>query len=452
MHRLNEQKQTPSSGPAAAATDATSRSRSRSRSALAGKAFAEQEAMLSPDAPAPGQQASGSGPARPAPAGPAAAQGAPPLAASALVVSRDPQYARPAFLSWFGQQISDKVSSWGRAADTSGLSIASDGPNQVVALNWNAAWGAKPVTRELDPMLRPVDAQAALAGVHALKGWGTAAAEARGTLDALLGGETNLLSEAARNALRPKFAGLDAKPEAEQVATLEGIVGAKDATPYLADERVESEPARVSVSAPAERAGYAFSGGAADALVYTATYTDGVTLEIVAPKAPDPALHQHSVTEAADAARYVPTKSRAVIKTVLLNTQVNPDDAYWAVEYNTPDFHSYMTAGASGVVTIYPDKVTQPDANGMRGSMIHETGHTWSYQQWGNDTAQGKWLVWKDAAAKDRVSVSGYAMNDIAEDVAETVRVYGSTKGKPKYDEYKAMIPNRLTILERELG
>ncbi len=43
-------------------------------------------------------------------------------------------------------------------------------------------------------------------------------------------------------------------------------------------------------------------------------------------------------------------------------------------------------------------------------------------------------------------------MNDIAEDVAEAVRVYGSTKGAPKYKEYKAIIPNRLAILERELG
>jgi hypothetical protein len=29
---------------------------------------------------------------------------------------------------------------------------------------------------------------------------------------------------------------------------------------------------------------------------------------------------------------------------------VNPKDAEWAVAYNTPNFHSYMTAGAAGVV------------------------------------------------------------------------------------------------------
>jgi hypothetical protein len=49
------------------------------------------------------------------------------------------------------------------------------------------------------------------------------------------------------------------------------------------------------------------------------------------------------------------------------------------------------------------------------------------------------------------VSVSGYAMADIAEDVAETVKVYGSTKGTPKFDEYKRMVPARFAMLEKEM-
>ena len=440
------QQQTTSTGPAAPETN--TQETSRTRSSLQGKGFAEQEAMLSPGASAKVQ----GGATPPVPAAPAPQAGPPALTAGAYVLSRDPQYAKSGFVKWFADQVAAKVGAWGLAADSSAVWLATDGQAPVVALNWSAAWGAKPATREFGLDMRPLDARAAVTGVQALKGWGTVAVDARGKLDSVLGGETNELSNASRAALRPKFAGLDQKPEAEQAATLEGILGAKEAVPYLADEQVETEPAQVNVTGPTEQAGYAFAGGAADAHVYQAVYTDGVTLEIVAPKAPDAALHHHSVQEAADAARYVPTKSRAVIKTILLNTQVNPDDAYWAVQYNTPNFHSYMTAGAAGVVTIYPNTTAQPGANVMRGSIIHETGHTWSYQQWGQDTTKGKWLDWKTAMDKDRVSVSGYAMNDIAEDVAETVRVYGSTKGKPKYDEYKAMIPARLTILEAELG
>jgi hypothetical protein len=77
-----------------------------------------------------------------------------------------------------------------------------------------------------------------------------------------------------------------------------------------------------------------------------------------------------------------------------LNTVVNPQDAYWAAQYHQADFHSYMTAGEAGIVTIYPDKtaVKLPGASYMRGTMIHETGHTFSYKKWGTDQTKGKWL------------------------------------------------------------
>ena len=88
----------------------------------------------------------------------------------------------------------------------------------------------------------------------------------------------------------------------------------------------------------------------------------------------------------------------------------------------------------------------------MPGTMIHETWSHLVLQNPGTDTAKGKWSTWKEAMEVDKVSVSGDAMADIAEDVAETVQVYGSTKGKPKYDEYKAMVPERMAILEKELG
>jgi hypothetical protein len=191
----------------------------------------------------------------------------------------------------------------------------------------------------------------------------------------------------------------------------------------------------------------------ADAEQYTATYSDGASIVIVAPKAPKKGYHYHTVKEAADAATYLPAKSRSLVKRIVLNPADNPDDSKWAVVYNDPDFHSYMTAGADGQVTIYPDKAEpMPGAGVMRGSLIHETGHTWSYQNWGTNTKEGKWVDWQAAMNRDRTSVSGYAMKSISEDVAETVQVYGSTKGKPKYDEYKAIVPNRLAMLEKEIG
>lgn len=417
---------------------------------LTGKSFAEQEALLAPkeERPVLGGAAGGATTQAPAPSGPGQA---PAVGSDAVVLSNDPKWATSIFLIWFRQQVQAKVEGWGLPFDGNAISLAQDGGKQVVALRWNDAWGSRPTTPVFGEKLNPLDARAAVTGVHRLKGWGTVKGESQGKLDALLGGETNLVSEAARNSLRPRFPGLDARPEADQAATLEGLIGARDAVPFLADERVDTKPATFTLGAPSEQPNYEFRGGKGDALVYRAAYDDGTSLTIVAPKAPDPAMHYHSVQEAAEAASYLPHASRATIHTVLLNSQVNPDDAHWAVQYNTPDFHSYMTAGAAGIVTIYPDKTDLPDANAMRGSMIHETGHAWSYQKWGNDKTKGGWTTWKAAMDKDGVSVSGYAMNDIAEDVAETVRVYGATKGTPKYDEYQAMIPARLAILEREM-
>jgi hypothetical protein len=83
--------------------------------------------------------------------------------------------------------------------------------------------------------------------------------------------------------------------------------------------------------------------------------------------------------------------------------------------------------------------------------MIHETGHTWSMSTWGSDQKKGKWLDWKKAMTADKVSVSAYAMASIGEDVAETIQAYGSTKGSPKFDEYKSLVPHRFAILDKEL-
>src|SRR5262249_32806560 len=143
---------------------------------------------------------------------------------------------------------------------------------------------------------------------------------------------------------------------------------------------------------------------------------------------------------------------RAQIVAVVLNAVVNPEDAYWAAEYKRPNFHSYMTAGEAGIVRIYPDKAAKPlqTQNYQCGTMNQESGHTWSYKTWGTDKTKGKWIEWKAAMDKDRVYVSDYAKASIAEDVAETIKVYGSTRGTPKFEEYRKMVPNRFKMLDSE--
>ncbi len=428
---------------------------------LRGQSFAEQEETLSPKGGANGELAAGragvaqQGAHLPAPEGQV---GTPTpsgdTVGTATVLSRDPTYARAPYVTWFSQQVQAKATTWGVTSSVSGVRVAKDASgNDAMVIDWPGAWGSAPLTKEMpDLNFGPIEAKLAVIGARALAGWSKLPGSDQSIVEALLGGETNGVSGAARGHLGPLMPGLTGKPDTEQATALGGIIGNKAATPSLVGEAVQSEPVAVALGAPTVQKNFDFRGKKADAEIFIATFGDGVSVEIVAPKAPEPGYHQHTAQEVAESARYVPKKCRELMKQVVLNTVENPDDAHWAVEYNTPDFHSYMTAGAAGIVTVYPSKTTQPPADAMRGTLIHETGHTWSYQQWGNDKTKGKWSDWKTCMDKDRVSVSGYAMNDIAEDVAETVQVYGGTKGTPKYEEYKALVPSRLAMLEKEMG
>lgn len=210
--------------------------------------------------------------------------------------------------------------------------------------------------------------------------------------------------------------------------------------------------ATVTVSGPTEKKDFDFHGQKADAEEWIASFSDGVDVKIMSPKAPTTGYHNYSVNEVATAASYLPKSARQVITLIQLNPIVNPDDAYWAVEYNRPDLHSFMTAGAAGVVTIYPDKTTNalPNDDGRRSAMVHETAHTWSYKTWGEDKTKGKWLDWQKAMDDDKVAVSGYATAAIAEGVAETIRVYVSTKDTARFAEYEKIVPNRFAIIKQE--
>jgi hypothetical protein len=374
-----------------------------------------------------------------------------------LVVTSDPAEANEAHLDTFRAQIGGQITSWGLAFDPAAVRLASDpsraGGGNLVALDWKPEWGSKPATHELGPGTRPVDAKAAQTGIHALAGWSKVKPADQSILDNLMFGETNEVSSSTRDFLRPKFADLKTKSDEEQAKALTGVIGNKDALPALGDEPVEVDPVAVTLAGPTEKKDFEFDGKTADGESWQATYGDGTQIEIIAPKAPEAGFHNHSVQEAADAARFLPKANRALVKQIRLNGIANPADPYWAVQYNMPDFQTYMTAGADGVVTIYPMSAAQNlvGANEMRGSMIHETGHTFSYKNWGDDQTKGKWVDWKTAMDADRVSVSGYAMASIAEDVAETVKAFGSTKGTPKYEEYKKMVPSRFAMLEKEM-
>jgi|GEM_PF-2981717 len=379
-----------------------------------------------------------------------------PLAANELILSSDPKDTNEASVAQFRLQVSSKVVSWGLSFSPTDVQLKTillgTDEKSAVILKWEAAWGTKPVSTEIPSSMTPIDAKAAVTGVHQLAGWSKVASSDQGILNGMLGGETNALSETSRNYLRPLFPTLATKTDVEQANTLNGLITNKDAVPSVVDEPVTTTKMEYTLTGPTERKDYAFRGKTADAEEWIVEFKDGIKISIISPKAPEAGYHNHTVQQAADAASYLPKANRSVVNTILLNAVVNPDDPYWAGEYKQPDFHSYMTAGAAGIVTIYPDKATKslPGENYMRGTMIHETGHTWSYKTWGSDETKGKWLEWKQSMDADKVSVSGYATASIAEDVAETIQIYVSTQGSPRFEEYRQIVPHRFAMLDKE--
>jgi hypothetical protein len=399
-------------------------------------------AQLMPPKPGDGRQANAAGPANVAA----------PVSADEVVLTRSPELAIPGKLVPFRAALRLVVIDWGFAFNPAAVRLATEGKTTVMVLRWSLGWGPRPAGVSASGDLRPVEAKLALQAVTGLPGWASLAAADKTAVSSLLGGEFNDASNAVRAAVRPTFLALRARRAPDQAKVLRGLLVAGTGPAVVAEE-VHVAPVTLKLTGPKLVKNHQFVGVKADAESWQAHYGDGAVVTIWTPKAPVPGFHHHSVQEAADAARYLPKKSRAALKQIVLNPVVNPKDAEWAVRYKRPNFHSYMTGGSTGIMTIYPSAAASPmpSAGYMRGTMVHEVGHTITDKGWGTDTTKGKWKTWATAMAADRVSVSAYANVSIHEDVAETIQAYESTKGTPAFNEYRAIVPHRFAILDKEL-
>jgi len=270
----------------------------------------------------------------------------------------------------------------------------------------------------------------------------------------LIGGTNVDLARDARNEMTtllhdPKFEKASA---ADQKAQLEKFLtdqpGLRDVVKPEAGA-FDGKREKYKLHGPTEVKNHEFKGGKADALKYEVEI-DGKKIPVWMPKNPDASMKYHSIEEVAKGLAALPASSRKLVKEVSVEEKVNPDDAYWATKYGDPNFHSYMTAGEEGVISIYPGK-TKESQDYLDGTMIHETGHTLSRQKWGEDD-DPKWKDWKDAMASDGISSSQYAKKSQGEDFAETLQLYQQVKGTPQEAEVRALMPERFKIIDELLA
>ena len=192
---------------------------------------------------------------------------------------------------------------------------------------------------------------------------------------------------------------------------------------------------------------HGFHSGEADAVRFEITI-DGATTPVYLPVEADPALDYHGLDEIASGLASLPDQSRERIERVDANPAANPADEYWAEEYDSPGFRSYMTAGAEGVVSIYPSEHGTPSQDSLNGGLLHEVGHVIT----GQDYGFLDWARWKFAMASDGQSVSDYADNSRDEDFAETYKLYMSVIGTSEEAAAREQYPGRFEILDDLTG
>ncbi|MGH2945059.1 MAG: hypothetical protein ACRDPC_02110 [Solirubrobacteraceae bacterium] len=160
-----------------------------------------------------------------------------------------------------------------------------------------------------------------------------------------------------------------------------------------------------------------------------------------------------TVTEVAEVLAETPHVSRSKITRVDLNPARSPDDEKWKRDprYNPGggDFRTYMSAGAVGVVSIYP-AASPHDQLLMSSAMVHETGHTASRAAWGNphDKANKRWDPWRNAMTSDGMALSKYGKSSESEDFAESWALWAPNVGKPREAEIRALIPARCKLMQ----
>lgn len=175
---------------------------------------------------------------------------------------------------------------------------------------------------------------------------------------------------------------------------------------------------------------------------------NGQNVQVIEPAgALGPGKFLPSVDQVASSLGAVPPGQLASINQVVLSPNQNPDDAYWAQQYDMPGFTSAATGGNNGV-TFYPSSSALPQEN-VDSTMIHEGGHTYSQGLWSD--AQQK-ADWENAIAADDQAPSQYSESAPTEDFSESLVMYTLAKGTPCEALARSIYPNRFKVLDRILA
>jgi len=334
------------------------------------------------------------------------------------------------------------------------LEFEDEHTREIVALSAEAE-GVERVLGLLGRAVKELEEMKACAGYQALGD------DERAQLAVLVGGSTSA-SRGQSDALRKLLD--DPRADKADPETFRKFLRATPQTfAVTLTDRRRMSPDALTITPAGDAPGHPYRSGAADAVWTTAEIRgespDGApviqTIDIFAPKAFTPEKQGLGLPSAENVARVLaetPYEARQHIVQVDIHPRRNPDDA----SYNrTPgyaqagggDFRSFMTAGAGGVVDIFPHGAAA-DLVTVESSLLHESGHVVSMKAWGEDVNGPSWAPWREAMANDGAKLSKYATASVFEDFGEAWSLFIQAHRKPREGEVRTLMPHRFAIME----
>lgn len=154
------------------------------------------------------------------------------------------------------------------------------------------------------------------------------------------------------------------------------------------------------------------------------------------------------LTRLVDVYSKVPEHLKPTLKRVVLQSAVNPLDAFWAKQFGSSKFAAGASAG-QGVITFW--KLQEQTHNLSQGTFNHELGHligetlSTSSTPFATHVPRG----WVEAAKADDDRVSDYAGNNPDEDFADTWSYYVYARTDPAaMAAMRERFPHRIQILD----
>jgi hypothetical protein len=233
-----------------------------------------------------------------------------------------------------------------------------------------------------------------------------------------------------------------------QRAQFKALLQEQQYLPYhaatLSRPRAAAAISQVSEGTPTQ---YAFRNGLAEGLAYEVQIGDDV-IQVFVEKYADPTRQPCSLADLVKSLAEMPDEYRSELKCVQLEGFTNPQDAYWRMQFNMPNFESLLAANPlASTIALFPLEQGH-DQTSMAACLVHEVGHFISSRVFGSSANDSRWSQWEAAIAADGFAPSQYAKLNAQEDFSEFLVVCHLMNDGSDETELRRLMPARMRLFD----